>query len=125
MDAIPLIMPCLNRFDMFTEAIETVDTPILPIVIDQWRGNRGVSGAWNEGMKRVLNSNMRYAIVSNDDVKFAPGAMRKIYNTLVETGAALVSPTQRRRPLQLTGVDHDTLREGADFFCFAIDILSK
>lgn len=114
----PLIVPCVNRFDMFTEMIETVDTSIQPFVIDQWRYNRGVSAAWNLGMKRALDSGYRYCLVSNDDVKFYPGAIQSTMDLLISSGAALVSPNQIRRP-QDPGEGY---REGADFFCFAVDI---
>lgn len=122
MTPIPFIIPCLNRFDMFTETIETIDTPIHPIVIDAWRNNRGVSGAWNEGMKRAYNMGYRYAIISNDDLKFTPGSLRAIYDTLVETGAGTVSPNQVRLPIRQHSFENEGLREGADFFCFGIDI---
>lgn len=117
-DPIALVAPCVNRFDMFTEMIETVDTPVQPFIIDQWRYNRGVSAAWNLGMKRALDAGYRYAVVTNDDVKFYPGALRSTYNLLVDSGVALVSPNQIRKP-QDPGEGY---REGADFFCFAVDI---
>jgi hypothetical protein len=125
-DPIPLILPCLNRFDMLTETLETVDTPIVPFIIDNWRGNRGVSGAWNLGMQRVLDAGYRYAIISNDDLKFSPGSLRAIYETLKETGAATVSPNQQREIRLFNKIDsryeNQGIRAGADFFCFAVDI---
>jgi len=108
---------------MFTEMLETVDTGIRPFVIDQWRTNRGVSGAWNLGMKKVLKAGYKHAFILNDDLKFPKGSIDTIWETLLDTGAALVSPTQVRPPVKLTGYKSDVLREGgADFFCFAIDI---
>ena len=123
-DAIPLIVPVLNRFDMFTEMMETVDAPVVPFVIDQWRGNRGVSGAWNLGMKKVLDAGYTHAIVSNDDLKFYPGSLRLIYETIKETGAATVSPNQvRGRAFEPYSIyEEQGVRSGADFFCFAVDI---
>jgi GT2 family glycosyltransferase len=122
MIGIPFIIPCLNRFDMFTETIETVDTAIRPIVIDAWRNNRGVSGAWNEGMRRARDLGYRWALISNDDLKYPPGAIEELYKTIVETGAGVVSPNQVRLPLRQHMFENEGLREGADFFCFFIDI---
>lgn len=122
MKPVPFIMPCLNRFDMFTETMETVDTPIHPIVIDCWRNNRGVSGAWNEGMKKALDLGYSYALISNDDLKYPPGAIRELYDTAVKTRAATVSPNQVRLPIRQRSYEPDGLREGADFFCFVINI---
>lgn len=119
-DPIAFIIPCLNRFDMFTETMETVDTPIIPYVIDNWRGNRGVSGAWNLGMERAMDDGHKYAVISNDDLKYHPGAIWGMYEAIRDTGAALVSPIQERRdkiPPARTG-----LQPGADFFCFIVDI---
>lgn len=119
---VPMIVPCLNRFDMFTEMFETIDTPVHPFVIDCWRNNRGVSGAWNEGMRRARDAGYRYAVVANDDLKFEPGSLQGIYDTLIDTGAAAVSPNQQRLPRRIDSFEHDGIRAGADFFCFAIDI---
>lgn len=121
-DPIALVVPVLNRFDMFTEMMETVDTPVQLFVIDQWRNNRGVSWAWNEGMRRAKAAGYRHAVVANDDLKFRPGSLRGIYDTIVETGAALVSPNQQRHPARTDTYEHMGVRAGADFFCFIIDI---
>jgi GT2 family glycosyltransferase len=107
---------------MFTETMETVDTAIRPFVIDAWRYNRGVSGAWNEGIKRARAEGYEYALISNDDLKYTPGTIRSLYDTIVDTGAVLVSPNQQRHPRRENSYKMEGLREGADMFCFIIDI---
>ena len=119
---IPFIMPCLNRFDMFTETVETIDTPIIPIIIDCWRNNRGVSGAWNEGMKRALAMGERYAVISNDDLKYTPGSLYGIFETLIDSGVSMVSANQLRLPKRDSQYVQQGVRVGADMFCFAVDI---
>jgi hypothetical protein len=66
--SLSLIVPVLKRFDLFAELMASVEYPYLPIVIDNWRGNRGVSPAWNLGMRKSLQAGNQYAIICNDDV---------------------------------------------------------
>jgi len=114
---IGFIAPVFNRFDLFAQMMVTVDMEVRPYVMDNFVHNRGVSGGWNEGMRRALSDGCRYAFITNDDVWFSPGALKCMYDTIVETQAVLVSANQN-------GV-FDTERElfeGADFFCFIVDI---
>jgi GT2 family glycosyltransferase len=113
---ISLIVPVLKRFDLFTELMATVDYPVLPIVIDNWRGNRGVSAAWNLGMKKSLQAGNNYAIISNDDVTFEPNVIEQLIYTLKETGAVMVSPTAYEK------TNTPSLRTWSDYCCFAVDI---
>jgi GT2 family glycosyltransferase len=123
---LPLIVPVLNRFDMFTEMMETLDYPVRLFVIDNWRGNRGVSGAWNEGMRRVLEAGYQYAVIANDDLKFTPGALQALHMDLMTKNAATISPNQRRDMRMLNKIDDryevDGIKAGADFFCFGVHI---
>jgi GT2 family glycosyltransferase len=113
---ISLIVPVLKRFDLFTELMATVDYPVLPIVIDNWRGNRGVSAAWNLGMKKSLQAGLNYAIISNDDVTFEPNVIEQLINTLKTTDAVMVSPNAYDK------TDTPSLRTWTDYCCFAVDI---
>ena len=111
-----LIVPVLSRFDLFAELMESVDYPVLPIVIDNWNHNRGVAAAWNLGMNKALDMGCRYAIIANDDSRFAPNAIMKNVLAMKETGGVLVSFCQNGDGLS------NELPEGADFFNFMIDI---
>ena len=114
---IALIVPVLKRFDLFTELMNSVDTDVRPFVIENYKHNLGVAGAWNEGMRRALTSGYEYAIISNDDVRFQAGAIEEIYSILKETDAVLVSANQNG---WYNGDDNHP--EGADFFCFGVNI---
>jgi GT2 family glycosyltransferase len=111
-----LIVPVLNKFDLFTELMATVDYPVKPIIMDNWKENRGVSGAWNEGMKKSLQYGNNYAIIANDDVTFPANTIRELYDTIRYTKAVTVSPNQNRYEPGFKLVN------GADFFCFIVDI---
>jgi GT2 family glycosyltransferase len=113
-----LIVPVLNNFKVFAELMATVDYPVQPIIMDNWIKNRGVSGAWNEGMRRSLKYGNNYAIISNDDASFTPGAIKELYDTIRYTRAVIVSPNQNGKDLK----DNFTVENGADFFCFIVDI---
>lgn len=111
-----LIVPVLNRFDLFTKLIRSVDEEIRVFVIESYENNRGVSGAWNEGIRRASEAGYRYAIISNDDVEFYPGSILSLYKTIKNTNACLVSALQNGQ------MGQNGTWESAEFFCFAIDI---
>jgi GT2 family glycosyltransferase len=114
--SLSLIVPVLKRFDLFAELMASVDYPVLPIVIDNWRGNRGVSPAWNLGMKKSLQAGNQYAIICNDDVVFEPNVISELFQTIKDTGAVMVSANQWE-------VEKDyTLTSWTDYCCFAVDI---
>lgn len=113
---IALIVPVLNRFDLFAQLIRSVDIPVLPIIIDNWNENRGVAAAWNQGIDLARNEGFRYAIIANDDTCFLPRTIERLYMSIRDTRAVLVSPNpnNQRQPPGLV--------EGADFCNFMIDI---
>jgi GT2 family glycosyltransferase len=113
---IPLIVPVLNRFDLFTEMIESVDTSIRPYVLDNWRSNRGVAASWNEGMRRAMADGHRYAVITNDDVQFTPGALIEMYGSLRASGAVSMSANQNG------AYPKQGITVGIDFFCLAVDM---
>jgi GT2 family glycosyltransferase len=114
--SVSLIVPVLKRFDLFTELMASVDYPVLPIVIDNWRGNRGVSAAWNLGMLKSLKAGNRYAIICNDDVVFEPNVISNLIETIKDTKAVMVSPNQWETSNEYT------LTSWTDYCCFAVDI---
>ena len=111
-----LIVPVLNRFDLFTHLIRSVDFPVRPYIIDNWNNNRGVAAAWNEGMLAAQQDGYQYAIISNDDAAFEPGAIERLYSNMIRTGAIFMSANPNGN------VPRQGVIEGADFFCFMIDI---
>lgn len=115
---IALIVPVLKRFDLFTELMNSVDTDVRPFVIENYKNNLGVAGAWNEGMRRALSNGYEYAIITNDDVRFETGAIEEIYSILKETDAVVVSANQNN---WYVGGD-ERYYENADFFCFGVNI---
>lgn len=117
--AIPLIVPVLKRFDLFTYMIRSIDYEIKPYVIPNYQINLGVSAAWNEGMRNALSDGYKYAIITNDDVRFDKNCIKQIEKTLVETDAVIVSANQNGL------IDpKNKLINGADFFCFGVDIVN-
>jgi GT2 family glycosyltransferase len=115
--SVGFIVPVLSRFDLFTDLMSTVDMDIRPIVIDNWRENRGVAAAWNMGMQKCLDLGIKYTFISNDDAVFYPGSMFSMYLALRSTNAVMVSAAQNGDP----NWDHP-IHEGADFCCFAVNV---
>lgn len=87
-----LIIPVLSQFELFASAIASIDYPVQPYIIKNWNNNIGVAAGWNEGMRRSMKDGYRYALIINDDVMFAPGAIKTIYNDLINLDAVMVSP---------------------------------
>jgi GT2 family glycosyltransferase len=114
--SVSLIVPVLKRFDLFAELMASVDYPVLPIIIDNWRGNRGVSAAWNFGMLKSLQAGNKYAIICNDDVIFEPNVIKQLVETLTETNAVMVSPNAYEE------TKTPELKTWTDYCCFAVDI---
>lgn len=113
-----LVVPVLNNFKVFAEMMATVDYPVHPVVIDNWNNNRGVAASWNEGMRKSLELGNEYALITNDDVTFTPGAIKKLYDFIkYKSNAVMVSPLQNRQ----VG-DGGPLDGEADFFCFIVNI---
>lgn len=111
-----LIVPVLNRFDLFTELIESVDTDMLPIIIKNWENNRGVAASWNIGMQRAWAAGYRYAIIANDDTRFHSGTIDRLLNTIRDTGYCIVSSNPNAEN------DVDGLIEKKEFSNFIVDI---
>jgi len=113
---IALIVPVLNRFDLFAQLIKSVDVPVFPIVIDNWNENLGVAAAWNLGVSIAMKEGYRYALIANDDSYYMPRTIEKIYMAMRDTEAVLVSPNPNHQ------FAPGGLIEGADFFNFIIDV---
>ena len=115
--SIAFIVPVLNRFDLFTGMMNTVDHEIYPIILDNWNVNRGVAPSWNEGMRRALDKNYTYAVISNDDVWFEANAIKSMLHTAMFQRATLIcANVGGGRP---RGELH---RGAADFCCFLVNI---
>lgn len=110
---VALIVPVMKNFKGFAELMQSVDYPVIPIVVSNWEINRGVSWAWNYGISKAIDNNVDLAIVSNDDVVFQPGTIKRLISH--RELADLVTPTNIRDFPPFEG--HD---EHPDFSCFMI-----
>lgn len=108
METIAVIVPVMKNFRGFTELMASIDTPVVPIVIDNWTENRGVPKAWNEGLRRAQEYD--YAVILNDDVILTPGALPELCGYLDDT-YVLAS-------LRNTGIHHHPY--GLNYWGFAV-----
>lgn len=116
--ALSLIVPVLNNFKVFAEMMASVDYIVQPIILDNWNNNRGVAASWNEGMRKSLELGNNYALITNDDAVFTSGAIKEMYDFIkYKSNAVLVSPNQNGGT-----VSNGPVENGADFFCFLVDI---
>lgn len=111
---IGLVVPVLSNFAGFAQLMNSVDTAVTPIVLDNWNGNRGVAASWNEGIRKGFGLDV--VIISNDDVAFYPGTIKKIAQPIKEEEFDLLSVVATD-----TG-QHGFLEDAKpDFCCFAIN----
>lgn len=106
-----LIVPVMKNFKGFAELMASVNTPVLPIIIPNWKVNIGVGPAWNEGLRRAIAAECEFAVIVNDDVILHDGLITKMTDNLTDQ-VVLVSPTN------VTGVCHP---RGLNFWCFALE----
>lgn len=114
---IGLIVPVYKNFEGFATLMRSVDVPVLPIVIDNWRENIGVSAGWNVGIQNAVNQHCDLALICNDDAILHPGTINKLAVEIWNRGADLVTPINTRDARLSTHAEH---RPTPDFSCFMI-----
>lgn len=114
-----LVVPVYKNFPGFAELMASVDYPVYPYIIDNWRDNRGVSGGWNEGISRSMGDMCEVTIVVNDDVVFAPGTIRKMVLGISEGYDLVTGFNTRDENYDHLEVPHYI--ESPDYACFAVD----
>lgn len=75
MKLVTLVIPVINNFEGLAELLNSVRYPIYPIIIDNWRHNRGVSWAWNYGIDNAITDKV---IISNDDIIFHENTIERL-----------------------------------------------
>lgn len=65
-----VVIPVYSQFELALGALQSVKTQHdwQPFIVDNWRNNRGVAAAWNEGINSAWDKNCDYVLVINDDV---------------------------------------------------------
>lgn len=81
---IALIVPVMVNFRGFTRLMHSVDEEVLPVVINNWDANLGVSKAWNAGIIQAIGHEADYALIVNDDLMLFPGTIKKMRDYLAD-----------------------------------------
>ncbi len=113
-----LIIPVMKNFMGVAELMESVDVPLQPFIIDNWKENRGVSGGWNLGIERAQAAGCDYAIIMNDDSIFEKGTIDKLVEA-IDSGAGFVVSAINRRD-QIDDLPYE-IRPGCDYSCFIMN----
>jgi GT2 family glycosyltransferase len=113
--AVGLVVPVLVNFEGFTMLMHSVDEPVQPFVIPNWDKNIGVSGGWNDGIRRAIDAGCDHALVCNDDITLFPGTIAKLRESVQEYD--MVTAINTRDGGQ---TDEPQFPEGPDFSCFMI-----
>lgn len=127
-----VVVPVLNQFQLSIEALWSVSTKFdwQPYIQANWRNNRGVAGAWNDGIDQAFNNNCNYVLVINDDVILSPWTIDNQIKILEDGGDSLVSFTSAWNAGIPSGNPFDMMSypepesnawvAGLDFACFMI-----
>jgi GT2 family glycosyltransferase len=111
---IALVVPVMRNFLGFSKLMHSVDEEIRPIIIPNWDENIGVSGGWNAGLRIAQERGAETTIISNDDVAFLPGTIRKLVEG-IESCDLLSATNYKHADHQWSGFD-----EHPDFSCFVV-----
>lgn len=115
---IGLIVPVLTNFAGFAQLIQSVDAPVVPIVIPNWERNIGVSAGWNKGINLAIEKRCDLALVANDDIILQAGTISKLRAGVWNDGFDLVTPVNVR---VRAATDRVNYIEEPDFACFMIE----
>lgn len=134
---IGVVIPIYNQFELAAGALASVQTQHdwEPVVVDNWRNNRGVAAAWNLGIEQCWNNRCDYVLVINDDVVLSKwtidnqvAALEKQESKesgLVLTTAWATTPPDPSSPASMAYYGEPPMEAawipGADFACFMIN----
>lgn len=73
MAKIAIVVPCFNNFEGLAAMLHSVKTKHewYPIILDNWRENRGCAKGWNQGVLQAINDRADYILICNDDIIFS------------------------------------------------------
>lgn len=110
LEVLGIAVPVMKNFKGFTELIASVDEAFIPIVVQNWSNNIGVSAGWNFGLRTAIAENIDYLLIPNDDVILHPATLYKLMGELQDkifiTGSA--------------GSSVEAYDEHPDFACFMV-----
>ncbi len=114
---IALIVPVLKNFRGFTELMASTDLALRVFVLDNWRENRGVAPAWNEGLRQAVAERCDYAVIVNDDVILRSHTLERLCEPLDGQLVMTSATNEIESPYLSVKPDH---RYALDFACFAV-----
>lgn len=134
MITIGIVIPVLNQFKLAIDAIRSIQTnhKYKLYIQPNWLNNRGVAGAWNDGIKEAFKDGCKYILVINDDIILSnwtidnqilelENADDKGENLVLTTGWATTPPIHGE-PISMMQYPRPSSEmawvPGADFACF-------
>jgi GT2 family glycosyltransferase len=131
MKKVGVVVPVLNQFEFAMKALESAKVPDSIhcefFIINNWSENKGVSRAWNIGIKKAIKKKCDYILILNDDIVLAPDTIEYLCNAIDNNDIALISAGDYRHLMGPDAVmtaslsdDVDQMRHGPNFACFMI-----
>jgi len=132
-----VVVPVLINFQIALEALASVKTQFdwQPYIQANWLNNRGVSGAWNDGIQAAFDDGCTYVLVINDDVVLSRWTIDNQIKVLEEKRDELfvlttgwsTTPPIPESPLSMMDYGEPPTEAawipGADFACFMLNRL--
>jgi hypothetical protein len=112
-----LVVPTLTNFEGLAELFASVDRPVHPFVIPNWREKNCVAASWNKGIAAAEEAGCDVIHVINDDAILLPGCLEAMGRKILLDGhAVLVSAYETPED------DHmeRKLSLRASYACFAV-----
>lgn len=126
---IAVVVPVLNQFEYCVKMFESVRSihDWQPIIIPNYTSNRGVAGAWNEGMRKAKAYNCDIVAIMNDDIVLSEHTLDHMAHLLLEYEPGLITATDYRNfktDEEVYYMDkpqlHNDIIDAPDFACFMI-----
>ena len=77
-----------------------VKAPAGTVVVEDF-GSLNIQRWWNRGIDEAVSRGATAVAVLNDDVRVGPNALRELHEALMDSGAAVASPTRPGEPAKL------------------------
>lgn len=77
------VIPVLNNYHGALELVNSIKTdhPHQIYIIEQWKDQLPLAGAWNKGFNQAVKDGCDYIFILNDDILFSPDSVN---NTILE-----------------------------------------
>lgn len=112
-----LVVPTLSNFEGLAELFASVDQPVLPFVIPNWRERNCVAASWNRGIAAAEKAGCDVIHVVNDDAILLPGTLDALARAILLNGELVLAGAYE---VPRDDALERKLRHRAGYACFSV-----